>query len=112
VKMDKSDYRAFYRGDSWGGKAQPDSMYGLCFRYCLSFVLQQMRVDYPSGGFKLHFVIEGGHPNEGAPATIVSQLIRKRIKGVSEFLGNVTIGEKTKCPGLQAATALRAARGA
>jgi len=40
VRLDKADYQKFYREGGWGGKAQPDSMYGLCFRYCLSCVLK------------------------------------------------------------------------
>jgi hypothetical protein len=102
----KSGYKKFYRSGQWEGKAQPDSMYGLCFRYCLSFVLQQALLEVPSKDFVLNFVVEEGHPNEGAPAEIVSQLKRKRISGVSEFLGAAVLGEKIKTPGLQAADVL------
>jgi hypothetical protein len=81
-------------------------MYGLCFRYCLSFVLQQALIELPHNGLVLNFIVEEGHPNEGAPATIVSQLKRKRIREVSEFLGAAVPGEKKRVPGLQAADAL------
>ena len=106
AKLREADYKEFYRDGPWEGKAQPDSMYGLSFRYCLSFVLQQVLLEIPSKDFILNFVAEEGHPNEGAPATIVSQLKRKRISGVSEFLGTAILGEKTKTPGLQAADGL------
>jgi hypothetical protein len=106
AKLTEPNYKKYYRDGPWGGKAQPDSMYGLCFRYCLSFVLNQVLLEVPSKDFLLDFVIEEGHQNQGAPAAIVSQLKRKRISGVSEFLGTVTLGEKTKIPGLQAADGL------
>ena len=77
AKISEADYKKFYRSGQWEGRAQPDSMYGLCFRYCLSFVLQQALLEVPSKDFVLNFVVEEGHVNEGAPAEIVSQLKRK-----------------------------------
>ena len=106
VKLREDDYKKFYRAGPWGGKAQPDSMYGLCFRYCLSFVLQQTLLEAPNRDLGLSFVVEEGHQNQVAPADIVFQLKRKKISGVSEFLGSATTGEKKKSPGLQAADGL------
>jgi hypothetical protein len=106
ARLDKEDYDRFYRQGGWGDKAQPDSMYGLCFRYCLSFVLQQALIEEKREGLRLDFVIESGHPNEGAPAAIVARLKRNRIKGMSEFLGSAILGEKREVPGLQVADGL------
>lgn len=107
AKMSEADYKSFYRNDpQWGGKAQPDSMYGLCFRYCMSFVLQQALLEIPSKDFVLNFVVEDGHPNAGAPTEIVRLLKRKNIPEVSEFLGTAIPGDKIKVPGLQAADGL------
>lgn len=107
VRVDARDFKDVYRSGAWGGKAQPDSMYGLCFRYCLSFVLQQALVEFPNRpDLVLNFVVEDGHPNAGAPTTIVTELKKKRVSGMSEFLGNALPGEKKKIPGLQAADAL------
>jgi hypothetical protein len=106
ARMSEQDYKKFYREGAWGGKAQPDSMYGLCFRYCLSLVLQQALLEFPRKDFVLDFEVEEGHSNQGAPAAIVSQLKRKKIAEVSELLGTVTLGEKKKVPGLQAADGL------
>ena len=107
VKLAEADYKKFYRQDpQWGGKVQPDSMYGLCFRYCLSFVLQQILLEIPSKDFVLNFIVEDGHPNAGAPTEIVRLLKKKQISGVSEYLGTAIPGEKTKIPGLQAADGL------
>jgi hypothetical protein len=105
VRLDKADYKKYYRDGDWG-KSQPDSMYGLCFRFCLSYVLQVALAEMPHDGLALNFITESGHENEGAPAEIVSQLRRKRISGVSEFLGKATTDEKEKSPGLQAADGL------
>jgi hypothetical protein len=107
VKLKESDYRRFYREDpQWSGKVQPDSMYGLCFRYILSFVLQQALLEVPSKDFVLNFIVEDGHRNSGAPTEIVRLLKKKRIAGVSEYLGAAIPGEKKEIWGLQAADGL------
>lgn len=106
VRLDRSEYQSHYRQGGWGGKAQPDSMYGLCFRYCLSFVLQQALAEMAHQGLSLNFIVDGGHPNCGAATEIVNQLKRKRISGVSEYLGVAVPGEVEKTPGLQAADGL------
>ena len=77
AKLREDDYKKYYRAGPWSGKVQPDSMYGLCFRYCLSLVLQQTLLEVPNRHLVLNFVVEEGHPNQGAPAEIVSQLKRK-----------------------------------
>jgi hypothetical protein len=103
VRLDHADYKKYYREGGWGGKAQPDSMYGLCFRYCLSLVLQASLAEFSHKGLTINFIVEENKEYDGAPAAIVEQLKRKRITGVSEFLGYAVPGEKTKTPGLQAA---------
>ena len=105
VRLDRRDYEEVYLAGSWGGKAQPDSMYGLCFRYCLSAVLEIGRNEYPND-LKLNFIVESGHNNEGAPNEIVQRLKRQKISGASEFLGTVTPMDKMECYGLQAADGL------
>jgi hypothetical protein len=103
VRLDKADYQKFYREGQWGGKAQPDSMYGLCFRYCMSAVLQIALNELPTKGLSINFMVEDGHTNAGAPAEIIRQLKKKKIGGVSEHLGWAITGDKEKVPGLQAA---------
>jgi hypothetical protein len=103
VRLDKADYAKHYREGGWGGKTQPDSMYGLCFRYCLSAALRIALAEMPRDGLVLNFITESGHANEGAAAEIVSTLKRKHISGVSEYLGKAATDEKENCPGLQAA---------
>lgn len=110
VRLDRRDYEEVYKDGPWGGKAQADSMYGLCFRYCLSAVLEIGLHEYPNN-LRLDFIIESGHPNEGAPNEIVRRLKNMKIKGVSEFLGSVTPLEKRECYGLQAADGLATGAG-
>jgi hypothetical protein len=81
-------------------------MYGLCFRYLLAGVLQIATEQLPHKDLVLNFVIESGHSNAGAPAEIVRRVKQKQLPGVSEFLGEVVIGEKRRVPGLQAADGL------
>ena len=99
VRMNKTDF-AIYRAGAWGGKAQPDSMYGLCFRYCLSFVVQRAVAELPRRSLTVDFVIEKGGPNSGAPATILEELRSKKVPDFSEFLGTVTLEDKKLVPGL------------
>jgi hypothetical protein len=106
VRMDKSDYNAFYKEGGWGGKAQPDSMYGLCFRYCLSFVLMESLGRFPGQNVTLNFVLDDGHPNCGGAAEIVRALKKKQISGVSEHLGYAVTEDDKRVPGLQAADGL------
>jgi hypothetical protein len=107
VRLDRADYQKYYReGGGWGGKAQPDSMYGLCFRYCLSLVLEIALAEMPHDTLEVNFVVEDGHQNSGAPTEIVRQLKKKRIPGISEFLGAAVPADKKKHPGLQAADGL------
>ena len=106
VRLDKADFDKYYRAGGWGGKAQPDSMYGLCFRFCVSYVLSVAKAELPHEELTLNFVVEENRQYDGAPAAILQELKRKRIVGVSEFLGYAVPGEKRKIPGLQAADGL------
>ncbi len=104
VRLAKSDYDHHYRHDNgWGGKVQPDSMYGLCFRYCLSVVLRAALAETDDQKLTLNFVVGDGHPNCGAAAEIIRTLKKKNIIGVSEYLGNAVAEDAEKTPGLQAA---------
>jgi hypothetical protein len=105
VRLDRKDYKEVYRNGPWGGKAQPDSMYGLCFRYCLSAALEIGTHEYPSD-LKLNFIVESGHSQVGAANEIVERIKRQKIAGVSEFLGTVTPMGKRESYGLQAADGL------
>jgi hypothetical protein len=105
VRLDRKDYEDVYRNGPWGGKAQPDSMYGLCFRYFLSACLEVGLGEYHPN-LKLDFIIESGHMNEGAPNEIVRRLKKQNIRGVSEYLGTVRPMLKKECYGLQAADGL------
>lgn len=103
TRLDKADYKKFYREGGWGGKIQPDSMYGLCFRFCLGLVLERCLLEMQRDDLVINFVTEEGHVNAGAPAEMMRQIKRKRISGISEYLGQAVTGEKKKVPGLQAA---------
>jgi hypothetical protein len=105
VRLDSRDYEEAYRAGSWGGTAQPDSMYGLCFRYCLAMVLEVATHEYGKD-LKLDFVIDQGHVNAGAPNEIVHRIKKQKIKDAAEYLGTVTPMAVEDCYGLQAADGL------
>ena len=106
VRLDRKDYQNYYRNGGWGGKAQPDSMYGLCFRYCLSLMLDKGRQEIPRDDLQINFIVEDGHPNCGSACEIVRVLKKKKIPDVSEFFGAAILGDKKKAWGLQAADML------
>lgn len=103
VRLSPDDYKKHYRDGDWPAKVQPRSMYGLCFVYVLGFVLKQAQQILKRSDLTLNFVVESGHANAGAPAEIVRELKKKKIPGLSEYLGYATEGEKKELPGLQAA---------
>ncbi len=105
IRLDRKDYEEAYRDGKWGGKAQPDSMYGLCFRFFLSACLE-IGLGEDRKNLKLNFVVESGHPNEGAPNEIVRRIKKMNVSGAAEHLGSVTPMLKKECYGLQAADGL------
>lgn len=104
VRLNRRDFNEVYKYGPWGGKAQPDSVYGLCFRFCLAMILEVSIREYQHP--RLDFIIESGHQNEGAPSEILRRLRSLDLEGVSEFLGTVTPMGKRESYGLQAADAL------
>lgn len=79
VRLTESDYKQHYRQSTgWGGKVQPDSMYGLCFRYCLSVVLRAAVAEMGQSGLTINFIVGDGHPRCGSAAEIVRQLKKKK----------------------------------
>ena len=105
VRLDRKDYQEVYRRAHWGGKVQPDSMYGLCFRYCLGMALEIGRHEYPAN-LRLDFIIEAGNQHEGAAREIVQRIKRERRFGAGKYLGTAGPARKKDCYGLQAADAL------
>lgn len=104
VRLAQADYLNHYREDSrWNNKVQPDSMYGLCFRYCLSVVMRAARGEMQQQDLSVDFLVGAGHPNSGSAAEIVRTLKKRRIPKISEYLGKGAIGDAKKIPGLQAA---------
>jgi hypothetical protein len=88
------------------GKLALDSMYGLCFRYCLSFVPRVVRTKLNDPSLRFNFIVEDGHENAGAAHEIVKRIKKLEIPGYSDCLGTATLGEKKEFPGLQAADGL------
>lgn len=105
VRLDKRDYDEVYRIGPWGGKAQPDSMYGLCFRFLLSACFEVGFHEYGMD-LRLDFLVESGHKHEGAPNEIVRRLKKENLRGISAHLGTVTPMLKKESYGLQAADGL------
>lgn len=105
IRLDKRDYDEIYRNASWGGKVQPDSMYGVCFRFFLSACLEVGVHEYGSD-LRLDFVVESGAEHEGAPNAIVRRYKKEPTFKVRNILGTVRAMRKAECYGLQAADAL------
>ncbi|SRR5216683_5775718 len=105
IRLDGDIFREAYHCREWPDGAKPDSMYGLCFRYCIRGIVQQACVELPNQRVTINFELESGHRNAGAPADIVRSFKRERVP-MGDAIGTVTLGEKTKVPGLQAADLL------
>jgi hypothetical protein len=85
-----------------------DSSYGLCFRYCLSFVPVLARQAFGRPDLDISFVLESGHQNAGDADRIFHKVKNSRNANPAEreivgMFRTITFRDKKKFPGLQVA---------
>jgi hypothetical protein len=106
VRISQNDYHEYYRNDGVLPKMQPDSMYGLAFRFGAAFVPDMTRKLLNRNDFTLNHIVEDGHPNAGSCHEIIKSLKKLNAPQFSEHLGTVTLADGDDFPGLQAADGL------
>jgi hypothetical protein len=101
----KDEFQQHYRSGDKPKKLQLDSIYGMCFRLSLAFVLELAERSLGLEGNQFSFVVEAGHSNAGAAPAIVEQ-IKKHVPDLRAALGTCAIEDKKTLPGLQGADAV------
>jgi hypothetical protein len=101
VALERARYENEYRAEPFPKKMHRDSQYGVCFRACMSHLLDLMSAR--GNRDRLHIVIERGHPNVFDCERIFNDLkIRLRRIGI-DVLGTFTVEKKTDCMPLMVA---------
>jgi hypothetical protein len=94
MQIANADYSNFYSAGGNPTSAVLDTKYGLCFRGCLTHLLE--RIKSPEN--TLNVVMEAGHKNSGDAARIFNQIKTKALKpGFENLLGTLMLKEKKDC---------------
>lgn len=107
--LKKSEYNEIYKVHEKRrpkGMIAPDSMYGACFRYCISLLPVMLEKVFGDKEITLHVILEGGHNNVYDAVRIWGLLKTHREPLFQRILGTVTIAKKSECYGIQAADGL------
>src|SRR6185437_3304212 len=103
------DYKRHYVADDRPKAVQLDSPYGLCFRYCISYIPLLAKQAFPDRDLQLNFVLESGHKNAGDVVRIYNKIKNKtktdhpEEREIIAMLGTLAFDDKKSYPGLQAA---------
>lgn len=105
VAIPTADYKELYRAEKFPAKGRQDSIYGLCFRFCLLALInfaKDAEYDWP-----VTIVLESGHPNAGDAVRIFDEIKSKVLKPeCRSVLGAVAFDSKEACPQLASADAM------
>lgn len=108
ISLPHTAYEEHYIAGYRPQKVQLDSPYGLCFRYCLSFVPVLAKQTFGDRELEINFVLESGHENAGDAERIFHKVKNSRFanddeRAIMAMLNTITFGDKKTFPGLQAA---------
>jgi uncharacterized protein DUF3800 len=100
------DYKRYYIANERPPEFPLDSMYGLCFRFCLLRIVDLLlyRLGDPDE-LEVHFVLEDGHKNFGDAQRIFSLMKNSGPTRLRRLLKTITAAGKKDFPGIQAADA-------
>jgi hypothetical protein len=102
VKIKQDDYIKNYKSGERPKKVPLDSMYGLCFRHVVVFVVDTLSKSFNRNDILVNFVLEAGHKNAGDAVRIFEQMKNDK-SGRSVALGTLSLEGKRKFYGLQGA---------
>jgi hypothetical protein len=104
IRLDKKSYEDFYIANFRPRKTQLDTMYGICYRHMVSFLINELPKLMARSDLQIDIVLEAGAAgSKDAPR--IHQQIKKTFPELAVMLGSVSFGEKQQ-PGLQAADSL------
>jgi len=105
IRLDKKSYDDFYIANLRPQQTQLDTMYGVCYRYMVSLLINDLPTLMRRSDFQIDIVLEGGAAGS-KDALRIHQQIKKTFPELAAMLGSVSFGDKKRLPGLQAADSL------
>jgi hypothetical protein len=102
VKIQQDEYIQNYKSGDRPKKIPLDSMYGLCFRHVVVFVVDTLAKSLNRNDIEANFVLEAGHKNSGDALRIFDQMKNDK-SGRPVALGTLALEGKKKFYGLQGA---------
>jgi hypothetical protein len=102
VKIQQGDYIQNYKSGDRPKKVPLDSIYGLCFRHVVVFVVDTLARSLKRSDTEVNFVLEAGHKNAGDAVRIFDQMKNDK-SGRPVALGTLALEGKKKFYGLQGA---------
>jgi Protein of unknown function (DUF3800) len=103
IRLDKKSYSDFYIADFRPRKTQLDTMYGICYRYMVGFLVNDLPTLMRRSDLQIDIVLEAGAAGS-RDAPRIHQEIKKTFPELAAMLGSVEFGDKKRLPGLQAAS--------
>lgn len=105
IKLDKQSYNDFYIAGLRPRKPQLDTMYGVCYRYLIGFLVHELPTLISRNDITINIMLELG-ARGSKDAVRIHDRIKKLLPNDTKTLGEISFGEKKKFPGLQAADSL------
>lgn len=105
IRLDKRSYDDFYIAGHRPKGVHLDTMYGVCFRYLLSFLLTEIPQLLKRVDLQIDIMLEDGAAGS-KDAFRIHTNFKKRLQEHERLLGVIEFGDKKKYPGLQAADSL------
>jgi hypothetical protein len=105
VTIDKNDYKQYYIAGLRPRKPQLDTMYGIAFRFLVSFLITRLPELLGRTDITFNIILESG-ADGSEDAKRIRAALRKQLPVETAMLGSVTFGDKKAFPGLQASDAL------
>jgi hypothetical protein len=93
IRLDKKSYEDFYIANFRPQKTQLDTMYGVCYRYMVSLLVQDLPALMRRSDLRIDIVLEGGAAGSKDALRIHHQ-IKKTFPELAAMLGSVSFGDK------------------
>lgn len=103
--LHKKDYDGHYRDGPKPRKIPLDTMYGCCFRMCLSFAIDMAEKIVEWKDPQIRFVLEKGHRHAGDAERVFNQ-VKKGVPELRSVLAGIEFIEKDAAFGVQGADAV------
>ena len=105
IRINKDDYKKYYIGCLRPRKPQLDTIYGIAFRFLVSFLITRLPDLLGRSDITFNIILESGAAGSN-DAERIRATLKKQLPVETAMLGSVTFEDKKAFPGLQASDAL------